>query len=91
MRYTQRVIKESLLKLLAKKPIKKITVKEICELAQINRATFYLHYQDPYDLFEQIENELFEDLSSTVAAKQRDISTLIKEVLKIIEKNVDLY
>jgi len=90
VKYTKMVIKESLLKLLAEKPIKKVTVKEICELAQINRATFYLHYRDPYDLFEQIENELFEDLSSTVAAKQGDISTLIKEVFKIIGKNIEL-
>jgi AcrR family transcriptional regulator len=90
VRYTKRVIKGSLLQLLAQKPIKEITVKEICELAEINRATFYTHYQDPYDLLEQIENELFEDISSTVATKQDDITSMIQEIFKVIEKNIDL-
>ena len=43
-RYTQMVLKQSLLKLLKEKPVNKITVKEVCELAQLNRATFYAHY-----------------------------------------------
>ena len=90
VRYTKLVIKDSLLKLLSKKSIKEITVKEICALAEINRATFYTHYQDAYDLLEQIENELFEDISSTVAMKQDDISSLIKEIFNVIEKNIEL-
>ena len=45
-RYTQMVLKRSLLKLLKEKPVNKITVKEVCELAQLNRATFYAHYSD---------------------------------------------
>ena len=44
IRYTQRILKESLLALLKQKPINKITVKEVCELAELNRATFYAHY-----------------------------------------------
>ena len=45
VRYTQKVLKDSLLQLLEKKPINKITVKEVCELAELNRATFYAHYR----------------------------------------------
>ena len=55
--YTQSVIKESFIKLLHKKHIGKITVTEICKLAEINRATFYIHYHDPYDLMEKLEAE----------------------------------
>ena len=40
-RYTQMILKQSFLKLLKEKPVNKITVKELCELSQINRATFY--------------------------------------------------
>ena len=57
VRYTQKVLKDSLLQLLEKKPINKITVKEVCELAELNRATFYAHYTDCLDLLESIENE----------------------------------
>lgn len=38
VRYTQRVLKESFLSLLREKPVNKITVKEVCELAELNRA-----------------------------------------------------
>ncbi len=41
----------------AKKPLEKITVKELSELALINKATFYSHYNDIYDLSEQLEKE----------------------------------
>ena len=46
IRYTQRVLKESFLTLLKQKPVNKITVKEVCEMAELNRATFYAHYSD---------------------------------------------
>ena len=55
-RYTQMVLKQSLLKLLKEKPVNRITVKEVCELAQLNRATFYAHYSDCFALLESIEN-----------------------------------
>ena len=45
-RYTQMVLKQSFLKLLKEKPVNRITVKEVCALAQLNRATFYAHYSD---------------------------------------------
>jgi len=91
VRYTKKVIRESFLGLLEAKPIMGISVKEICELAQINRATFYSHYRSPYDLLERIENELFEDLSSEVIAKyENDIDTIVKKAFEIIGKNYDL-
>jgi AcrR family transcriptional regulator len=90
VRYTRMVIKESLLKLLTNKPIQKVTVTEICELAQINRATFYTHYRDAFDLLEQIEDELFAELSATIITKDQDPDRLTKEILRIIERNIEL-
>lgn len=90
VRYTKMIIKECLLKLMAAKPIQKITVKELCEKAQINRATFYAHYRDPYDLLEQIENELFSDVSSTVVSTMDDIDELMKRVFMVIGNNYEL-
>ena len=54
---TQRAIREAFLHLRAKKPLERITVKELTELAEISKATFYLHYQDIYDLSEQLQQE----------------------------------
>ena len=44
--------------LYAQKPIEKISIKEITELAGYNRGTFYLYYNDVYDLLHQIEEEI---------------------------------
>ena len=62
-KYTRKVLKESLIALLADgKPLSGITVKAICERADINRSTFYMHFSDPYDLLNHIESEIIEDL-----------------------------
>jgi AcrR family transcriptional regulator len=55
--FTQSVIKEAFIQLLQKMPVEKISVTEICKIAEINRGTFYIHYQGPYDVLKQIENE----------------------------------
>lgn len=52
VRYTRMITEQSFLELLKQKPVSKITVTELCELAQINRATFYKHYLDVQDLME---------------------------------------
>ncbi len=54
---TKRCIKDAFIELRKIKPIEKITVKELAMLASINKATFYSHYNDIYDLSEQLENE----------------------------------
>lgn len=43
-------IADTMKKLMAKKPIEKIRVTEICKEAQIERPTFYYHFKDKYDL-----------------------------------------
>ncbi len=57
VRYTQLVIRDAFWKLLREKPLAKITVKEVCDLAGINRGTFYKHYLDCYDLMEKLQEE----------------------------------
>ena len=59
VKYTKMVLKQALLELMQRKPINKITVKEVCERAELNRATFYAHYSDCFDLLENIEEDLF--------------------------------
>ncbi len=66
IQYTKKAIKESFLKLLNQHHIEKISVKALCIDADINRATFYRHYKDIYDLFEDIKKELFDEISAKV-------------------------
>ena len=44
---------EALLSLLEKKDFEYITIKEICDVAGVNRSTFYLHYENTYDLLKE--------------------------------------
>jgi AcrR family transcriptional regulator len=59
---TKKVIRGAFLELLNDKDITKITVAEISRIADLGRGTFYLHFKDIYDLYQQIENDLFEQL-----------------------------
>lgn len=54
---TKMMLAETLISLLEKEPISKITVSELVNLCEINRKTFYYHFQDVYDLLEWYLNE----------------------------------
>ena len=89
IRYTKMVIKDSFFQLLKQKPVEKITVKEICEMAQINRATFYRYYENQYDLLSVIENDMFQNIQDTIKEQTADLNSLIKEILNSLYKNKD--
>ena len=63
---TKKLLRKGIAELGKTKSINKITVKELTDLVEINRGTFYLHYKDVYDLVDSIENELYEELNQTV-------------------------
>lgn len=63
---TRSSIINAFLQLRAKKPLERVSVKELSELAGINKATFYLHYRDIYDLSNQLENEVFERIFRSI-------------------------
>lgn len=84
--YTRMVIKEALYKLLEEKHLSQITVKEICEHAEINRATFYRNYSDIYDLYGKLEKELTESIFS-----DDNIETARYRLLELIYENQAFY
>lgn len=59
VRKTRALLLQGLIQLMEEKDIKDISVKELADLADINRGTFYLHYNDVFDMLEKIEEELF--------------------------------
>jgi AcrR family transcriptional regulator len=83
-RYTRKVLQDSLFELMEKKPITKITIKELCENADINRTTFYSYYTDQYDLLRKIEDETFlwmkESISDLIGKTDRE------EKMKALER-----
>lgn len=91
-KYTKKIIKETFLNLLNEKEINKITVSEICKIADINRATFYRYYLDVYDLLDSIQAEFINELktSSTTNINTYSVSTFSKELLTIFLENKEL-
>lgn len=85
-KYTRMILKDSLMKLLNEKPITSITVKEICERADINRSTFYAHYSDQFDLLDKMEDEIIEDMKGYLSQydfeKEKDALQLIEKLLE---------
>ena len=57
---TKRSIRNAFLTLLGQKPLEQITIRELTQQAEINKATFYLHYHDIYDLADQLQTELLQ-------------------------------
>lgn len=55
-------IKEAFFSLRKKKSVEKITVKELSETAMINKATFYLHFKDIYDLSDKMQEEVLDGI-----------------------------
>ncbi|MDP0484625.1 TetR/AcrR family transcriptional regulator [Bacillus subtilis] len=93
---TKSAIKHAFLELLQEKEINKITVSELSKEADIGRGTFYLHYKDVFELYEQIEDEIFQQLGSIYDASfpsddPLNILTFIEKTTEYIYQNVEIF
>ncbi|MGI6325828.1 MAG: TetR/AcrR family transcriptional regulator [Saccharofermentanales bacterium] len=78
---TRRLLLDSFVVLVRKKDFTSISVKDITDSAQVNRATFYAHFQDKYDILEYMVIDTFMNLIS----KRIDIEAILnKETLRKI-------
>lgn len=92
VRRTQKLLKESLLELMDQKEFKNISIKDITELADLNRGTFYLHYTDTYSLLQEMESEVLKDFQEIVsdrcnAFEKDSLLHVIYPIIEYIEKN----
>lgn len=85
-RLTKRLLKESLIELLNEKEINKITIKEICDNADLNRSTFYAHYTDIYELLDEITQDLISHVPMAEGINTYSISN-IEECISYIQEN----
>lgn len=66
---------EALIALLEEKPFVYITIKEICDKAQVNRSTFYLHYENTMDLLEETSRYLLDEFRSRFSVEESKIAS----------------
>ena len=95
IRKTKQQLRQSLTTLLKQKRVQDITVRELAELADINRGTFYLHYRDVFDLLNQIEEELLGELESVLEKYQPgsilpNTVQIFKDVYELVQKNSEI-
>lgn len=86
---TKTLLRDSLLELMHQKPLTKITIKEICENADINRSTFYSHYSDQFALCEDIENDTILRTNEYLEKISKDKTKVdfLTDYLRYIKKN----
>lgn len=77
---TKKALKNSLIKLLDKKHVSRITVTELCEDAELNRGTFYAHYADQFALRDELENDFISDVGNClcVPAESDDREAVVR-------------
>lgn len=64
---TQKSLQLALAELMITKDLRSITVQELADKADIHRATFYSHYHDVYDLYDQLEQSVISELDTIVS------------------------
>jgi AcrR family transcriptional regulator len=79
-------LKSTLIELMKTKSILRITVKEICDAADIGRSTFYAHYESQYDLLEHIEMDCMAAFEEKLTMNQPLRKYTIQEITRIFEK-----
>ena len=93
---SRKLIRQALLSLLKTKNPDDITIKDIVDEANINRATFYAHYSCLRDLSEEIENEVIDKLMAILKDFKADNffsnpSPLLLQVSIILNEDIETY
>ena len=94
---TKAGLERGLLTIMKNKPFEDIKISEICKESQINRSTFYDHFNDKYELLESLMEDMRKDLAQkiSISPKYYSIKTFYIELMRIllrhIENNKDIY
>ena len=95
VRRTKKLLTQALTELLQKKQVNEITVKELTDLADMNRGTFYMYYRDIFDMLEKIEDELFQKLDVIAQTHEhgdptQQVKPILLDLFRFIEENQEM-
>lgn len=89
---TKHLIHDALLKMLKTCNINKISIRELCQVAGINRSTFYNHYGSQYDVLNEIAETYIQSTSFTIIndiASGKNIDECLTRVLQYMKDNLE--
>lgn len=95
IRKTKMQLRKAFTGLLIEKDINEISVKELANLADINRGTFYLHYKDINDFYKQMQDEMYDEFrlifeKHLKANRRSGLTYIIHEAFEFLSKNKEL-
>lgn len=96
IRKTKKALLQSLTRLMNEKKISDISVKELTDLADINRSTFYKYYKDIFDMLEQIETEMFVEFSRAFEKLNKETNSyanllsFFTYIFEYVQNNADM-
>jgi len=92
IRKTKKALYGALVKLLRERELRNIPVQELCDLADIHRATFYYHYSDIYALYGELESKtLGEFTDALVSDNTHTYLSVYRNVLDHIRENAEVW
>ncbi len=90
--YVVRHITDALLKLLQQKPINDISISELCDCAQVGRASFYRNFESREDILKEYINQMFQSwIEDHERRGEKSLNELIYSIFAHFEKHSDFY
>lgn len=89
---TKQLLKQSLLEVLKDTDLQSISIKNLCDVAGINRTTFYKHYRSQFELLDEMEADFLQTIESKFASNYKSIpaSEHLAHVLEFMKNNMEL-
>lgn len=84
---TKEYIKEAVAQLLSEQGFEQLTISQITQRAGINRGTFYLHYQDKYDMIDQLKEDTLNQIFYILQEEDQHPRRAIIKILMYIQEN----
>ena len=86
---TKRMLKDAMTEMLRETDIYHVSIRELCQRADVNRTTFYKHYGSPYDLLADMENDLLKFLSKTIMEHAAEPARIIETACEYLESHLE--
>lgn len=86
---TKRMLKDALIEILQEKDIYHVSVRELCDKADVNRTTFYKYYGNQFELLTDMERDMLDYLAQTVKKNEEDTEKIVSSACAYLEKNLD--
>ncbi|HPE95582.1 MAG TPA: TetR/AcrR family transcriptional regulator [Bacillota bacterium] len=88
IKLTKQLLRNALTDLLGEKDIHRISVRELCEAADVSRSTFYNYYGSQFELLTDMENDVIEQIGKAIMKNETKDKRIIEDACRYLEKNI---